>query len=177
MILSLGKLVQRVLCTSVAARTHHLRVYSQNNIAPAQLQKQHKTTKNSQDHNPMLQMRTLDDLCKSAVNALGINVDRKDCPITGESAMASTTYSTAQPRVASRNGTCTHLTMTRLYTDEFRCLICLRMSSMGWVWRCTQDRDMMLEDEANFKDVRGSFQFHWNLLLTIIRASWIQFAI
>lgn len=61
-----------------------------------------------------------------------------------------------QRTVVSRNGTCTHITMTRLYTDEFRCVICLKTSSMGWVWRCTQDRDLMLEDKQYFDDVSDS---------------------
>jgi hypothetical protein len=46
----------------------------------------------------------------------------------------------------SGNGQCTHLTMTRLYTNEYRCSICLRIGSMGWVYRCTQDRELLLEE-------------------------------
>ncbi|PMD59238.1 uncharacterized protein K444DRAFT_591416 [Hyaloscypha bicolor E] len=45
------------------------------------------------------------------------------------------------------NGQCTHLTMTRLYTSEYRCSICLRIGSMGWVYRCTQDRELLLEED------------------------------
>ena len=68
-----------------------------------------------------------------------------------------TTYTSRHRKLASpNNGTCTHLTMTRLYTHSFRCVICLKTSSMGWVWRCTQDRDLMLEDDADFDDVRAA---------------------
>jgi hypothetical protein len=45
------------------------------------------------------------------------------------------------------NGQCTHLTMTRLYNTEFRCSLCLRVGSMGWIYRCTQDRDLLIEDD------------------------------
>ncbi len=45
------------------------------------------------------------------------------------------------------NGQCTHLTMTRLYTTEFRCSLCLRVGSMGWIYRCTQDRNLLIEDD------------------------------
>ncbi|RDW94732.1 hypothetical protein BP5796_00495 [Coleophoma crateriformis] len=44
------------------------------------------------------------------------------------------------------NGACTHLTMTRLYTDTFRCQGCLKLGSMGWVYKCTQDQELILED-------------------------------
>jgi hypothetical protein len=53
------------------------------------------------------------------------------------------------PRHSMRfgNGQCTHLTMTRLYTAEYRCSICLRIGSMGWVYICTQDRELLLEED------------------------------
>lgn len=59
---------------------------------------------------------------------------------------ASPTYN---PRHTMRfgNGQCTHLTMTRLYTTEYRCSICLRIGSMGWVYRCTQDRELLIEED------------------------------
>ncbi|KAI9649341.1 hypothetical protein NHQ30_001913 [Ciborinia camelliae] len=49
----------------------------------------------------------------------------------------------------TRNVQCTHLTTTRLFTKEFRCSICFREGSFGWVWRCTQDRELMLEDDMD----------------------------
>ena len=38
--------------------------------------------------------------------------------------------------------------MTRLYTSEFRCGVCFRISTTGWVYRCTQDRELLIEDDA-----------------------------
>lgn len=46
-----------------------------------------------------------------------------------------------------RFGTCTHLTMTRLYTKDFRCASCFKEGSFGWLYRCTQDRELLLEDD------------------------------
>lgn len=37
------------------------------------------------------------------------------------------------------------MTMTRLYTQDFKCEICLQIPSIGWLWRCSQDRELMLE--------------------------------
>jgi hypothetical protein len=37
--------------------------------------------------------------------------------------------------------------MTRIYTDEFRCAICLQPGTMGWLYRCTQDRELLIEDD------------------------------
>ena len=45
------------------------------------------------------------------------------------------------------NGQCTHLTTTRLYTEEFRCALCLHVGSFGWLYRCTQDRELLLEED------------------------------
>ncbi|QSZ37118.1 hypothetical protein DSL72_009211 [Monilinia vaccinii-corymbosi] len=50
---------------------------------------------------------------------------------------------------ATRNVQCTHLTTTRLFTKDFRCGSCFREGSFGWVWRCTQDRELMLEDDLD----------------------------
>ncbi|CAH0044118.1 unnamed protein product [Clonostachys solani] len=41
--------------------------------------------------------------------------------------------------------TCTHLTMTRLYGFEFVCDACRRPGPFGWVYCCTQDREVMIE--------------------------------
>jgi len=56
---------------------------------------------------------------------------------------------TYAPRYSMRlgNGACTHLTMTRLYTDEYRCSMCLRIGPLGWVYRCTQDRELLIEED------------------------------
>ncbi|CZT01079.1 uncharacterized protein RAG0_08885 [Rhynchosporium agropyri] len=45
------------------------------------------------------------------------------------------------------NGQCTHLTTTRLYTTDFRCAFCFRLGSFGWVYRCTQDRELLLDED------------------------------
>ncbi|KAH8668005.1 hypothetical protein BGZ60DRAFT_528346 [Tricladium varicosporioides] len=37
--------------------------------------------------------------------------------------------------------------MTRLYTKDFRCASCARVGSFGWLYRCTQDRELLLEDD------------------------------
>jgi hypothetical protein len=58
----------------------------------------------------------------------------------------------SRPRFKTGNGQCTHLTMTRMYTNEFRCVLCLRTGSMGWIYRCTQDRELLIEDDMD----RGS---------------------
>jgi hypothetical protein len=40
---------------------------------------------------------------------------------------------------------CTHLTMTRLHGFEFVCDACRRPGPFGWVYCCTQDREVMIE--------------------------------
>jgi hypothetical protein len=84
-------------------------------------------------------------------------VDDSQLPVSNSSLMASQrlpnwTLPTTQgyiprPFFQVGNGQCTHLTMTRLYTTEFRCSLCLRVGSMGWIYRCTQDRDLLIEDD------------------------------
>jgi len=58
---------------------------------------------------------------------------------------------TFQPRRVAqtkpKNGQCTHLTMTRMYSTEYRCMLCGHHSSNGWLFRCIQDRELMLEDD------------------------------
>lgn len=49
--------------------------------------------------------------------------------------------------VNTRNGQCTHLTMTRLYTKDLVCTLCKRPGQLGWLYRCTQDRELLIEDE------------------------------
>ena len=60
--------------------------------------------------------------------------------------------STAFPQTATKrardpykNGACTHMTMTRLYTTEYGCIMCYRQGGFGWVYRCTQDRELLVE--------------------------------
>jgi hypothetical protein len=84
-------------------------------------------------------------------------VDDSQLPVSNSSLMVSQklpdwTLPTTQgyiprPFFKVGNGQCTHLTMTRLYTTEFRCSLCLRVGSMGWIYRCTQDRDLLIEDD------------------------------
>lgn len=48
-----------------------------------------------------------------------------------------------QPRFRPQ---CTHLTMTRLYGFEFVCDSCRHHGNFGWVYRCTQDREDVIEE-------------------------------
>jgi len=45
----------------------------------------------------------------------------------------------------SRNGQCTHHTMTRIYNPNFNCAICLKPGPFGWLYRCIQDRELIIE--------------------------------
>ncbi|KAL3423200.1 hypothetical protein PVAG01_04947 [Phlyctema vagabunda] len=53
------------------------------------------------------------------------------------------------------NGACTHMTMSRLYTDAIRCPNCRQISSYGWLLKCTQDTELTYEDELE-KGIRSS---------------------
>ncbi|PVH89592.1 hypothetical protein DL98DRAFT_401449 [Cadophora sp. DSE1049] len=59
------------------------------------------------------------------------------------------TFPAISPRTRKNggNGQCTHITTTRLYTEDFRCTQCLRLGSFGWLYRCTQDRELLLEED------------------------------
>ena len=37
--------------------------------------------------------------------------------------------------------------MTRLYSTEFRCQLCLKEGAFGWIYRCTQDVELAIEDD------------------------------
>jgi hypothetical protein len=50
-------------------------------------------------------------------------------------------------RIPCNNTQCTHMTVTRLYTQELCCSTCLRVPPLGWLYRCTQDRELLLEDD------------------------------
>ncbi|KAG4030937.1 hypothetical protein MFRU_010g00670 [Monilinia fructicola] len=65
------------------------------------------------------------------------------------SSLPALTDVTRRAAHVTRNVQCTHLTTTRLFTKEFRCGTCFREGSFGWVWRCTQDRELMLEDDMD----------------------------
>ncbi|TGO57083.1 hypothetical protein BOTNAR_0209g00120 [Botryotinia narcissicola] len=80
-------------------------------------------------------------IISSMTTAMPTNTNRHSLP-----ALAESTRRTAQ---VTRNVQCTHLTTTRLFTKEFRCGICFREGSFGWVWKCTQDRELMLEDDMD----------------------------
>ncbi|KAK8901769.1 hypothetical protein ACHAQE_002390 [Botrytis cinerea] len=80
-------------------------------------------------------------IISSMTTTMPTNTNRHSLP-----ALAESTRRAAQ---VTRNVQCTHLTTTRLFTKEFRCGICFREGSFGWVWRCTQDRELMLEDDLD----------------------------
>lgn len=42
--------------------------------------------------------------------------------------------------------------MTRVYSENLRCSICLQHGQMGWLYRCTQDSELLLEDELENDD-------------------------
>ncbi|CAL3966406.1 unnamed protein product [Diplocarpon coronariae] len=45
------------------------------------------------------------------------------------------------------NTACTHHTVVRLYTNQHHCAICTRSGGYGWIYRCTQDQELLLENE------------------------------
>ena len=49
------------------------------------------------------------------------------------------------PSLATRRAACTHLTMERLY-GLYKCHICHRPSDFGWVYSCTQDDKLPVND-------------------------------
>jgi len=59
----------------------------------------------------------------------------------------------AQRRCESR---CNHITMTRLYGKALRCKRCMCRSPFGWVYRCSADREVLLQ-EAKAKGVEVPF--------------------
>jgi hypothetical protein len=137
---------------------------------------QHQDKTRQRPHVKIHLMYTLNDPYNSATDTLGFNtadtISKQRLTAMGSFAK----YVPCQRKLASRNGTCTHLTMTRLYTKDFRCVMCLRTSSMGWLWRCTQDRDLMLEEDAAFNEVR-QLPAYCFFMLTSTRASWMRSAI
>ncbi|CAH0018188.1 unnamed protein product [Clonostachys rhizophaga] len=68
---------------------------------------------------------------------------------------------------------CTHLTMTRLHGFEFLCDACRRPGPFGWVYCCTQDREVMIESAVaagcpQYFDDLGEY---WSSKLRIRRGS------
>lgn len=53
----------------------------------------------------------------------------------------------AQIASRSREMMCTHITMVRMYADDMRCSMCLQPGPFGWLYRCTQDRELMIEED------------------------------
>ncbi len=70
-------------------------------------------------------------------------------PISPHSSRRSTISTGFIPRGRKNggNGQCTHLTMTRLFTEDFCCAVCLQVGTFGWLYRCTQDRELLLEED------------------------------
>ena len=52
--------------------------------------------------------------------------------------------------------------MTRMYSTEYRCMLCGHYPRTGWLFRCTQDRELMLEDDLE----RGYAVSQTNVLIT-----------
>ncbi|KFY40333.1 hypothetical protein V495_05481 [Pseudogymnoascus sp. VKM F-4514 (FW-929)] len=61
----------------------------------------------------------------------------------------ATNNSPAQTASRSREMMCTHITMVRMYSDNMRCSLCLHPGSFGWLYRCSQDRELMIENAYN----------------------------
>lgn len=61
----------------------------------------------------------------------------------------ATNNSPAQTASRSREMMCTHITMVRMYSIDMRCSLCLHPGSFGWVYRCSQDRELMIENAYN----------------------------
>jgi hypothetical protein len=68
----------------------------------------------------------------------------------GRQTMAPLAASTSTPRykaVYPKHHQCTHHIMTRLYTTDFHCSLCSEAGQFGWVYRCVQDRELLMDDE------------------------------
>lgn len=61
---------------------------------------------------------------------------------------------------------CTHMTTVRMFSKEFCCGQCHQFSSTGWIWRCTQDRELLLEASLETGDVMVS---NLKYLLSFVR--------
>lgn len=71
--------------------------------------------------------------------------------------MAISAFSTLQPLQVQTTQTlsrrqrrwkpkCTHTSMVRLYHVDFRCWDCQLLSPFGWIYRCSEDREVILHE-------------------------------
>ncbi|TVY75608.1 hypothetical protein LSUE1_G006293 [Lachnellula suecica] len=60
---------------------------------------------------------------------------------------AAAAISTRVRAVYPKHHQCTHHIVTRLYTKEHRCMICYETGQFGWLYRCAQDRELLLDDD------------------------------
>ena len=60
-------------------------------------------------------------------------------------ATLGTTTSTISTKQDDR--ACSHLTVTRLYTTEHVCSVCYQVGAFGWLYRCTQDSELLIEHD------------------------------
>ena len=76
---------------------------------------------------------------------------QKMSPLKGErETLSPLPASTSTPRykaIFPKHHQCTHHIMTRLYTTEFHCSLCSEAGQFGWVYRCAQDRELLMDDE------------------------------
>ena len=61
----------------------------------------------------------------------------------------ATNTNPTQTASRSREMMCTHITMVRMYSVDMRCSMCLHPGPFGWVYRCSQDRELMIENDYN----------------------------
>lgn len=96
------------------------------------------------DH-PTLEMQT-DPNTAQALPTMAAVTDQAP-PSPRRSTISALPAPATRTRKNGGNGQCTHLTTTRLYTEDFRCALCLRVGSFGWLYRCTQDRELLLDED------------------------------
>ncbi|KAK1769055.1 hypothetical protein QBC33DRAFT_339582 [Phialemonium atrogriseum] len=81
------------------------------------------------------------------------------------------TFSTLQrpPPTRGWKPRCGHISMTRLYHTPFRCQNCQNRGVFGWLYRCTQDREVILRDmksrggRVTFDEIGEGFAEHMSL--------------
>ncbi|KAL2760925.1 hypothetical protein ACRALDRAFT_2093999 [Sodiomyces alcalophilus JCM 7366] len=57
----------------------------------------------------------------------------------------------------SLGATCTHTTMTRIYSVDLRCDSCHQLGAFGWLYRCTQDREELIRQMLAVGSKRATF--------------------
>ena len=138
----------KVNCAKYALGGYSKRIWTEAliSISAAKPQPQLPTSVDSYNELVMAQYQALpfDDTQLQTVSTVSTPATPRR--LTMPTFTAGPTYA---PRYSMRlgNGACTHLTMTRLYTDEYRCSMCLRTGPLGWVYRCTQDRELLIEED------------------------------